>query len=80
LGVRPSDIEIYNLHKYTKLLAEQEKTRVHNLLDKPCVTKQASWAKELDIMLTTNKKVDILAKEGNWFVEIFLLKKLQNGD
>jgi DNA topoisomerase VI subunit A len=53
---------------------------VHNLLDKPYATKQASWTKEIDIMLTTNKKVDILAKEGNWFVEIFLPKKLQNGD
>jgi DNA topoisomerase VI subunit A len=79
LRVRPSDIETYNLDKYTKLLTEQEKKRVHNLLDKPYLTKQASWAKELDIMLTTNKKVDILATKGNWFVEIFLPKKLQNG-
>ncbi|XP_058726217.1 DNA topoisomerase 6 subunit A-like [Vicia villosa] len=47
LGVRPSDIETYNLHKYTKFLTEQERTRVQNLLDKPYVMKQASRAMEL---------------------------------
>ncbi|XP_058782924.1 DNA topoisomerase 6 subunit A-like [Vicia villosa] len=34
LRVRPSDIETYNLHKYTKFLTEHKKTGVQNLLDK----------------------------------------------
>jgi DNA topoisomerase VI subunit A len=81
LGVRPSDIVKYNIsQKYTKFLSERELIDVQNMPNKPYVRRHSSWVKELELMLETRIKIDLMETKVNWIAETYLPSKLQNRD
>jgi len=84
LGVRPSDLDRYNLPQQCRLpMTEADKKMGQELLKEPFVQKNKEWVKELELMLKTGEKAEIqaLSSFGFQFItEQFLPRKLLEGD
>ena len=84
LGVRPSDLDKYNLPQQCRLpMTEADKKMGQELLKEPFVQKNKAWVRELELMLKTGEKAEIqaLSSFGFQFItEQFLPRKLAEGD
>jgi meiotic recombination protein SPO11 len=84
LGVRPSDLDRYNLPQQCRLpMTEADKKMGQELLKEPFVQRNKEWVKELELMLRTGEKAEIqaLSSFGFQFItEQFLPRKLLEGD
>lgn len=84
LGVRPSDLDKYNLPAQCRLpMTEHDKKMGEELLNEPFIQKHPEWVKELELMLRTGEKAEIqaLSSFGFQFItEQFLPKKLMEAD
>jgi meiotic recombination protein SPO11 len=84
LGVRPSDLDRYNLPQQCRLpMTEADKKMGQELLKEPFVQKNKEWVRELELMLKTGEKAEIqaLSSFGFQFItEQFLPRKLLEGD
>ncbi len=60
LGVRPSDLNKYNLPAQCRLkMTEHDKKMGEELLKEPFIQRHPEWVKELKIMLETGEKAEI---------------------
>jgi len=84
LGVRPSDLDRYNLPQQCRLpMTEADKKMGQELLKEPFIQKNKEWVRELELMLRTGEKAEIqaLSSFGFQFItEQFLPRKLLEGD
>jgi len=84
LGVRPSDLDRYNLPQQCRLpMTDADKKMGQELLKEPFVQRNKEWVKELELMLRTGEKAEIqaLSSFGFQFItEQFLPRKLLEGD
>ena len=84
LGVRPSDLDRYNLPAQCRLpMTEHDKKMGEELLQEPFIQRNPEWVKELELMLRTGEKAEIqaLSSFGFQFItEQFLPRKLLEGD
>jgi meiotic recombination protein SPO11 len=84
LGVRPSDLDKYNLPKNTRLpMNKEDINRAKNMLEEKFVKVRPNWISELKIMIETKQKAEIqaLASRGiKFFTEEYLPTKIETGD
>lgn len=84
LGLRPSDLESYNLPEQCQLdMTENDIKAGKELLKEDFIRKNREWMKELEDMIKSKKKAEIqaLSSYGFQFVtETYLPKKLKEGD
>lgn len=84
LGVRPSDLNKFNLPAQCRLpLTETDKKMGEELLKEDFIQKNPEWVKELNIMLRTGEKAEIQALSSfgfQYITETFLPRKLLEGD
>ena len=84
LGVRPSDLDKYNLPEQCRLpLTEHDKKMGAELLQEPFIQKNRKWVAELELMLQKGEKAEIqaLSSFGFQFItEEYLPRKLLEGD
>uniref|UniRef100_A0A7S0WKQ0 DNA topoisomerase (ATP-hydrolyzing) n=1 Tax=Pyramimonas obovata TaxID=1411642 RepID=A0A7S0WKQ0_9CHLO len=84
LGVRPSDLEKFQIPEQCRLDMTDKDIEVgKQLLQEEFITQNPQWVKELEIMLSTKKKAEIQALSSYGFQylsEVYLPLKLQEGD
>ena len=84
LGVRPSDLNRYNIPEQCRLpMTPADKKMGEELLLEPFVQKHPEWVKELELMLETGEKAEIQALSSfgfQYLTEQFLPRKLLEGD
>jgi len=84
LGVRPSDLNKYNVPQDCRLdLTEHDVKFASSLLKKEYVIKRKAWVKELEKMLEQKEKAEIQAftsKGFQYLTEVYLPRKLKEGD
>ncbi|KAJ1423708.1 topoisomerase [Ochromonadaceae sp. CCMP2298] len=84
LGVRPSDLDRYQLPAQCRLdMTEHDKKMGEELLKEPFILKHPEWVKELELMMKLGVKAEIqaLSSFGFQFItEQFLPRKLLEGD
>ncbi|KNC52926.1 uncharacterized protein AMSG_12234 [Thecamonas trahens ATCC 50062] len=84
LGVRPSDLDRYNIPEQCRLpLSDRDITACHQLLKEEFIKCNPEWVKELKLMLKTKVKAEIqaLATFGfTYLSETYLPQKLAAGD
>lgn len=84
LGVRPSDLDKYNLPEQCRLpMTEADKKLGRDLLDEPFVKKNPKWVKELKLMLETGTKAEIQALSSfgfQYITQTYLPRKLKEAD
>lgn len=84
LGVRPSDLNKYNLPAQCRLpMTDQDKKMGEELLKEPFIQKNPKWVKELEIMLKTGEKAEIQALSSfgfQYITETYLPRKIREGD
>lgn len=84
LGVRPSDLDKYDLPRSVRLpMNETDIKRAENLLEEEFIQERPEYKKELDLMLDRGEKAEIqaLASKGFRFLsEEYLPSKLETGD
>lgn len=84
LGVRPSDLEKYNIPEQCRLdLTEADIKFAKSLLEKDYVKRRKEWVDELNIMLRLKKKAEIQALSSFGFQYLsndFLPRKLREAD
>jgi meiotic recombination protein SPO11 len=84
LGVRPSDLDKYNLPAQCRLpMTEQDRKMGEELLKEDFVLKHPEWVEEVKLMLRTGEKAEIQALSSfgfQYITEQFLPRKLQEGD
>lgn len=84
LGVRPSDLERYQLPEQVLLdMTENDIKTGRRLLEEDFVRNNAGWTRELQRMLKTKKKAEIQslnARGVQYLTRVFLPQKLQDGD
>lgn len=84
LGVRPSDLDKYNLPQNCRLpMTKEDISRAKSMMEEEFVKARPEWIKELDLMIKTRKKAEIqaLASRGiKFFTEEYLPTKIETGD
>jgi len=84
LGVRPSDLDKYNLPENVRLhMSKGDIARAKMMLEERFVKIRPEWVKELKIMIDTKQKAEIqaLASRGiKFFTEEYLPTKIETGD
>eukprot|EP01134_Creolimax_fragrantissima_P003200 CFRG3200T1 len=84
LGVRPSDLERYNIPHECRLdMTESDMKTGRELLQEDFVKKNPLWVKELETMLKTKKKAEIQALSSfgfQYLSKTYLPQKIRAGD
>eukprot|EP01137_Pigoraptor_chileana_P005157 Opistho-2@47878 len=84
LGVRPSDLDTYNIPKECRLdMTESDIKYGHDLLKEDFIKKNPAWMRELELMLKTKQKAEIQALSNFGFqflTQKYLPMKLKQGD
>ncbi|HUU78931.1 MAG TPA: hypothetical protein VMX55_11335 [candidate division Zixibacteria bacterium] len=84
LGVRPSDLDKYNLPQNCRLpMSKMDISRAKMMMEERFVKVRPDWIKELKIMIETKQKAEIqaLASRGiKFFTEEYLPTKIETGD
>ncbi|KAJ1467645.1 Spo11/DNA topoisomerase VI subunit A [Baffinella frigidus] len=84
LGVRPSDLDKYNVPDDCRLdLTPHDIAFAESLREKPYIQKRKEWVKELDKMLAMKVKAEIQAftsKGFQYLTQVYLPRKLKEGD
>lgn len=84
LGVRPSDLDKYNLPQNCRLpMSKMDISRAKMMMEERFVKVRPEWIKELKIMVETKQKAEIqaLASRGiKFFTEEYLPTKIETGD
>jgi meiotic recombination protein SPO11 len=84
LGVRPSDLDKYNLPESTKLnMSKADISRANAMMEERFIKNRPEWIKELKLMVSTGKKAEIqaLASRGiKFFTDEYLPTKIETGD
>ena len=84
LGVRPTDLDKYNIPEQCRLPMTESDIKVgKELMKEEFIQKNPRWMKELQKMLKTKKKAEIQALSNFGFqflTETFLPEKLKKGD
>jgi len=84
LGLRPSDLDAYNLPEQCRLpMTPADMEMGRKLLTEEFVLKNKAWCRELERMLATKQKAEIqaLSSFGFQFVsKVYLPRKLRQGD
>ena len=83
LGVRPSDLDKYNLPQQCRLsLTDNDRKMAEELLKEEFIQKNTKWVEELKIMLASGEKAEIQALSSfgfQYITETFLPKSLCQG-
>mmetsp|Transcript_1470 Transcript_1470/g.2168 ORF Transcript_1470/g.2168 Transcript_1470/m.2168 type:complete len:413 (-) Transcript_1470:144-1382(-) len=84
LGLRPSDLNKYNLPDQCRLdMTPTDIKMGKELLRESFIAKNPKWAKELEIMINTKQKAEIQALSSfgfQYITEEYLPRKLREGD
>ncbi|MBN1330744.1 MAG: hypothetical protein JXA54_14830 [Candidatus Heimdallarchaeota archaeon] len=84
LGVRPSDLDKYNLPQNTRLpMTKMDINRAKQMMEEKFVKIRPEWIKELKLMIETRQKAEIqaLASRGiKFFTDEYLPTKIETGD
>ena len=84
LGVRPSDLDKYNVPKDVRIpLSPRDRLRAQQLLNEPFIQVRPKYVEEIKLMLKTKEKAEIqaLASKGFRFLtQKYLPSKLETGD
>jgi len=84
LGLRPSDLDKYDLPEQCRLdMTENDIKTGKELLAEGFIQKNPKWMKELEIMVKTKKKAEIQALSSfgfQYLTEEYLPRKLKEGD
>ncbi|KJE92020.1 topoisomerase [Capsaspora owczarzaki ATCC 30864] len=84
LGVRPSDLETYNIPKECRLdMTESDIKYGQDLLKEDFIKNNPAWMAELELMLKTKEKAEIQALSNfgfQYLTQTYLPLKLQQGD
>ncbi|MBK5112487.1 MAG: hypothetical protein KGD59_12885 [Candidatus Heimdallarchaeota archaeon] len=84
LGVRPSDLDKYNLPQNCRLpMSKMDISRAKMMMEERFVRIRPDWIKELKLMIDTKQKAEIqaLASRGmKFFTEEYLPTKIETGD
>ena len=84
LGLRPSDLDKYNLPEQCRLdMTDTDIKTGKELLNEDFIKKNPLWMKELQIMVTTKKKAEIQALSSfgfQYITETYLPRKIKEGD
>ena len=84
LGVRPSDLDKYNLPQNTRLpMSKMDISRAKIMMEEKFVKVRPEWVRELKLMVETKQKAEIqaLASRGiKFFTEEYLPTKIETGD
>ncbi len=84
LGVRPSDLDKYNIPAQCRLdMTEHDIKTGKQLLQEEFIQKNPEWVKELELMLKMKKKAEIQALSAfgfQYITEDYLPRKLEKGD
>jgi meiotic recombination protein SPO11 len=84
LGVRPSDLDKYNIPEQCRLkMTDHDIKTGKEMLNEPFIQKNPVWHRELELMLKTKEKAEIQALSTfgfQYLTEVYLPKKLEQGD
>ncbi len=84
LGVRPSDLDKYNIPPQCRLeMTESDVKTGKELLEEEFIKKNPAWYKELELMVNRREKAEIQALSNfgfQYLTEVYLPLKLQEGD
>lgn len=84
LGVRPSDLDKYQIPEQCRLpMTDQDVKTGKELLEEDFVKKNEGWVKELELMVKTRKKAEIQALSSfgfQYLTEVYLPLKIQQKD
>lgn len=84
LGVRPSDLDKYDIPEQCRLeLKDADRKTAEELLTEPFIIRNPAWKAELELMLKRKEKAEIQALSSYGFqylTEVFLPRKLEEGD
>ncbi|CAM8949156.1 unnamed protein product [Rhodiola kirilowii] len=84
LGVRPSDLDKYNIPEQCRLpMSEQDIKTGKDMLEEDFVKKNPGWVEELNLMVKTKQKAEIQALSSfgfQYLTEVYLPLKLQQQD
>lgn len=84
LGVRPSDLDKYNIPRSVRLpMDENDIKRAENLVEEEFIQERPEYKKEIELMIDREEKAEIqaLASKGFQFLsEEYLPSKLEEGD
>ncbi|KAL6987471.1 DNA topoisomerase 6 subunit A [Sarracenia purpurea var. burkii] len=84
LGVRPSDLDKYNIPEQCRLpMTEQDIKTGKDMLEEDFVKKNPGWVEELTLMVKTKQKAEIQALSSfgfQYLSEVYLPLKLQQKD
>uniref|UniRef100_A0A7S3LSR4 DNA topoisomerase (ATP-hydrolyzing) n=1 Tax=Aplanochytrium stocchinoi TaxID=215587 RepID=A0A7S3LSR4_9STRA len=84
LGVRPSDLDRYNIPEQCRLpMTENDIKTGKAMLQEDWVQKNPEWVKELDLMIKTKKKAEIQALSSfgfQYLTQVYLPQKIKRGD
>ncbi|KAL7133397.1 hypothetical protein ABFS83_12G137900 [Erythranthe nasuta] len=84
LGVRPSDLDKYNIPEQCRLpMTEQDLKTGRDLLEEDFVKKNPGWVEELNLMVKSKQKAEIQALSSfgfQYLTEVYLPLKLQQQD
>ncbi|KAJ6811506.1 DNA topoisomerase 6 subunit A3 [Iris pallida] len=84
LGVRPSDLDKYQIPEQCRLpMTDQDVKAGKDLLEEDFVKRNKGWVKELEIMVKTRHKAEIQALSSfgfQYLTEVYLPLKLQQKD
>lgn len=84
LGVRPSDLDRFNIPQQCRLAMTDEDIKTgKKLLEEDFIRCNPEWVKELELMLKTKEKAEIQALSSfgfQYLSQVYLPLKLQEGD
>eukprot|EP00123_Amoebidium_parasiticum_P016491 comp23455_c0_seq1/m.39160 comp23455_c0_seq1/g.39160 ORF comp23455_c0_seq1/g.39160 comp23455_c0_seq1/m.39160 type:complete len:415 (-) comp23455_c0_seq1:121-1365(-) len=84
LGVRPSDLDRYNIPKECRLdMTESDIKTGKELLKEDFIQKNPAWVRELELMLKTKQKAEIQALTSfgfQYLTQEYLPRKMASGD
>ncbi|CBJ26510.1 DNA topoisomerase VI subunit A [Ectocarpus siliculosus] len=84
LGVRPSDLDRYNIPEQCRLdMTEHDIKTGKELLQEDFIKKNEPWCRELELMIKSKKKAEIQSLSAfgfQYLTQNYLPQKLQNGD
>ena len=84
LGVRPSDLEKYNIPQQCRLAMKETDIKTgRDMLEEDYIKKNPLWHQELQLMLKSKEKAEIQALSTfgfQYLTQVYLPKKLRQGD
>lgn len=84
LGVRPSDLDRFNIPEQCRLpMTEEDIKTGKRLLEEDFIKANPAWVKELELMLASRVKAEIQALSSfgfQYLTQVYLPLKLQEGD